>query len=342
MKIRPTTVIATVALGAVAAASTSAWAEDVDVSVLAGTGGRVIAVETLAGAELTEIDFGSATSMPFRVRVTDTNAVKKHFTVESTMTNLYLSPSDGVYTWASKIPSAELSIEDTLPNGAVVSDVVAHVQALVGVAVTFADSLALPCAALGLPVSGGSCTLPLGNVETIVHDLAVAVPDPSVLANLPLVPQAPEEDLYAVPDFTGPFALAPDHPGDLTGANTPTSLQLLAGNVSASAALLDELEGLLGDVLDDAGLGVGDKVDEAALLTAINTALGGLATPITSNLLLTTGTFSFVVPDLAADAITALTGTYMSIPALRVDTSDAPAAGTYRGRLTITAIETAP
>jgi hypothetical protein len=346
MKQHALKIVIGVALVALAATAGAASAEDVDVSVLVTPGGRDVQVlEVATDTQLTELDFGNRSrSLPFRVRAIDSNYDRKMFNVDATMTNLYLD--DGGIQFGTIIPSAKLSLGDTLTLGVNVTDVIAHIVAGLDTTVRVPNTdvalgVSLCSIVTGGVVDGGDCVIDLGSLTSNPLDLPVTIGD---LAALPLVPQGPQTDSFDLPAFEGVAAGDADAIAALPGGYEPTRLRLLAGGLAdptggALDDLLAALTGTLNGVLATAD--PTDVVEESVLRTAISGVLDTVLpiTPIVNGIL-ADGTFVFDLTDaLSLDDVLQLTGTYVSIPTLKVDPTEAAVQGTYVGRMTVTIFE---
>ena len=316
------TVLALVALLVAVAVPASA---QTPVDVIVGNGGdRTLYVEDMLGNELETLDFGALRTLPFRVRVVDDAFDRDDFTVLASMTNLYPEDDDGDLVLDGEIASGQLEIVNPL-NPLNVTGVSTLVQPVFDISMSVTGPL---CGLLGFGVAL-VCEVDLTDVEGKLQELD-AVVDLANLANLPLVPQAPEEGSFDVPDWVGDTL--PAKPG---GAPAATQLQLLSGDAGANdilAALETQLDALV------ASADLDDLVDVGALISAVQDETGALLEVADITALLGE-TIDVVAEPLALGDLLYQTGTYTSYPMLRVTVPEEQANGTYRGTLVVTGIQ---
>lgn len=310
---------------AIGAAGVPAGAQNVPVTLSNPSGTRVIAIEDMTGTALTSLDFGTTRELPFRVRVQDTDYTRSDFSVSATMTNLYIH--DGTdYVYGQKIPSSEVSL-GSQTNPLNVLGLTATVQTTVNTVTTLADGTI--CGVLGL--TGSSCTLnTTGLTGKVVEDLTMTIDSLADLPNLPIVPQANAEGPFTNPSFATGSAGEADPAKTATPA---TPLSLVEGDAIASP-VLTELDGIL------AALPLDQVVNPDAVLAALQAQF-----PLTWGLLsaaqidtILAATDAVPVP-LTAAGVLSLTGTYLSLPTLKVNVPTTATSGNYRGTMVVTGLQ---
>jgi hypothetical protein len=315
---------ATLAAAALAAMPAAAQTS-VDVTLDNGVAGtRVLFVEDVAGNPLTSFDFGSARSLPFRVRVEDTTMGRDGFTVNATMSNLYRDVG-GSLDYGSKIGSDSVAVSNPL-NALGIVDVSARVQPLVDTVTTISD----PAVCLALALGTSPCQLSLTGLVGEVQDVASVV-DLGDLSNLPLLPQAAETGAFTDPDYQGAAAGDPGKPG----AFTPTSKRMLAGSPVATPGVLTSLKTTLDAIV--AGLPSEQVVHDDTLVAGAVDLLGALTTEQVSAIV--NSPTAVTVQNLLADHVLSQTGKYSSNPMLDVTVPEGAPAGSYKGTLVVTAIQ---
>lgn len=319
---------AIVALGAAFIAPADAQV-DVDVAVDNPGGSRALFVEDLTGQSLSELDFGNARSLPFRVRVVDSTMDRTGFSVSASMTNLYLDDG-GTLDFGESIPSSDVAVADPL-NPLNLQDPTVLVQPVFDAVASIGDGTI--CTLLGLPLLGGVCEINLSDVTGELQTVELPV-DLGDLSGLPLLPQSASPGAFTNPSFEG--VAAPDPAG--AGAPAATTRQLVSGTVVDDAAVLSNIEDELNDLL--AGLDIDQQVDTGVLTSALRDTVGIVwdllsGAQVDTVIESTTATLqSLTGTDLLAQA-----GTYLSFPMLELDVPDASPAGTYRGTLVVTGLE---
>jgi hypothetical protein len=315
---------ATLAAAALAAMPAQAQTS-VDVTLDNGVAGtRVLFVEDVVGNPLTSLDFGSARSLPFLVRVEDTTMGRDGFTVNATMTNLYRD-SGGSLDFESKIGSDSVAVSNPL-NSLGVVDVSARVQPVVDTVTTISD----PVVCLALALGTSPCQLSLSGLMGEVQDVTSVV-DLGDLSNLPLLPQAAETGAFTNPDYQGAAAGDPGKPG----AFTPTSKRMLAGSPVATPAVLTSLKTALDAIV--AGLPSEQVVQDDTLVAGAVGLLGALTAEQVSAIV--NSPTAVTVQNLDAGQILAQTGKYSATPMLDVTVPDGAPAGSFKGTLVVTAIQ---
>lgn len=323
--------VAVAAVGALGiAAVVPAGAQvDVDVAVDNTGGSRTLYIEDLKGQSLSELDFGNNRSLPFRARVVDSTMDRAGFSVSAAMTKLYLDDG-GTLDHSTAIHSQHVSLAGA-GDPLNVLDPEALVEPVFDVVSEISDSTI--CNLLGLPVVDGVCTIEASDVVGLTQTVPLDV-DLSDLSNLPLLPQSAEPGAFDDPSFAGVGADDPD----ASGAPAATTRRLVAGSPVEDSTVLSNVEAALGDVLS--GLTVTEKIDEAVLIGALRDAVGP-AWDLLSDTQVDTVIAATVatVQNLAADALLAQSGTYMSFPLLNVLVPDGTPGGTFQGTLVITGLE---
>lgn len=322
---RPLPLLGAALTAAALVAAPAAAQTSVDVTLNNGVSGtRVLFVEDVTGSPLTSLDFGSARSLPFRVRVEDTTMSRDGFSVNATMTNLYRD-NGGTLDYASKIASENLAISNPL-NSLGVVDVSAQVQPLVDTVTTITD----PAMCLVLTLGTSPCQLSLtglvGQVQTVT-----SVVNLSDLSNLPLLPQAAEIGAFTAPDYQGAGAADPAKPG----AFTPTSKRMLAGSPVATPAVLTALKTTLDGIV--AGLPSEQVVNDDTLIAGAVALLGALTADQVTAIL--NSPTVVTVQNLLGDHVLSQTGKYSSNPMLNVTIPQDAPAGSFKGTLVVTAIQ---
>lgn len=318
---RKSRLVAGVAAVASAALTLPAGAQTVPVTLENPSGTRVVTVENMTGTELASLDFGKSRELPFRVKVQDTDYARTGFSMSSSMTNLYVN--DNGLQYGQKIASAKVSL-DSQANPLNVLGVSATVQPIVGTVTTLVASTV--CGVLGLV--GNDCVLTTtGLTGKVVEDLTMTVDDLAAdVPTLPLVPQANAKGAFTNPSFAAGTA------GELDPAKTttaPTELLLVSGGTNTSP-VLTELDAALNALPLDSVVNSADVM--AALQAQFPLTWGLLSQTELAEVLAATDP---VPVALTADQILTLTGTYMSLPTLNVDATNA-AAGNYQGTLVVT------
>lgn len=328
-------ILAVLTFAALAAAALPATADNVDVAVNNFGGNRTLFVEDMAGAALTELDFGTTRSQAFRVRVVDATMDRTGFTVYSEMTNLYLDQG-GTLDFGQKINSANLSIAHPA-NPLNALDVSAVVQPVFDLVASLPSTLLSTegtpiCTLLGLVVTDSSCTISVSDLQGKLQTLDLDV-DLNDLTNLPLLPQAAEVGSYTNPSFLGV--------GENDPAKTATAgsqLEMIQGTAVTNAAVLTELQTELNAQL--ASIGLADEVDTNALLLEMRDVVGitwdllsaadkqGILNATTAN-----------AESLLAAHVLGQSGTYMSLPLLTVNIPTTAAKGDYKGTLVVTGLQ---
>jgi hypothetical protein len=306
----------------------AASASDVTVALNNPGGSRTLYVETVLGAPLTTLDFGTMRSEPFRVRVVDDTMDRSPFYVTTSLSNLYLV-SGNSYDWNTTIPSSAVSVNyPANPLG--ILNPQAVVAPLLDITETVTGTLCTTITA-----QGGTCNIAMTGVQALrqVVDLAVNAAD---LTNLPLVPQTGETGAYTSPDYSGIGAGDPGKPGSFD----VTHRKVITGAINTVTSLLDSVKAAYATVL--AGTNVTAVVDPAVLAAALRTAMGGTAYDAlvaASGLQPVIDALSASVEDVVTNQILAQSGTYLSYPKLDVTLPTNQASGSYQGTLVVTAVQ---
>jgi hypothetical protein len=313
--------LSVLAVGVPAQAQTS----PVDVLLENPGGTRVVHVENVDGTPLEELDFGTSRSLPFKIRVVDNAFDREDFQVTATMTNLYRTDANGNVSYAlDHIDSADISL------GSVASPSALDVKALVQPVLDTVTTITNPtiCNVLGftpLNLTDG-CTINGTAVTGKLTELTLPQDVLNQLPKLPLVPQAVTTGPFTNPEY-GAGSLGAGDPAKTNVA--PTARQVLGG--SASPVDLSALQALVD------GLTASALIDPVALLAELGQTLpisSLLPTQVTELLASTT----VLVEDLELSNIISQTGTYVSLPTLKVNSTGAEA-GDYKGTLVVTALQ---
>ncbi len=316
-----------VAASLVTAASFSASADNVAVSVNNPGGSRTLYVESMLGQPMTSLDFGASRSQPFRVRVVDSSMDRAGFTVSATMTNLYRADGSTL-DFDTMIPSANLSLGyATSPIS--IKDVSALVQPVFDLTATIDGPLCDTLKALG-----ASCVIDLQDVTGKLQTVKLPV-DPSDLPSLPLVPQVGDSGSFDNPAYSGVAATAPK-PADAPGA---TSKRLVQGTAVDTAAVLDKIGTAV--TLATSSMKLEDKVDTATVTALLRDALTAEVFDTLSDAQvqeLLSG-LKATLNALAPADVLGQSGTYLSFPKLNISVPTGSAKGEYKGTLVVTGLQ---
>lgn len=351
--------LAAAALPALAGSSVSGSPSAAVVQVTAsGPGTRQLRLLDLAGQPLTTLDLRPGVPSPFRVNVQDTGissltSPTSGFTVSATMNNLY---AGGVAS-AGFIPSGDVQVGFPL-GGA--KDALGSLQVLPRTVLSGTlGGCSLVGGVLTLPSSLGLSGLSLSQLTNLCGALGSGL----TVANLPVVAAATQtlSDLTDVGlglggQSSGAFTLA-DYAngigaGDSRGTGAGTPRTLLTGVPSVSAALQSALDGVRSTVqalpvVSATGTGAQASVSDvvAQMLAPANASLGlsslgsALAALTPAQAATVLNTLTGTVQALGLGDVTNLTGSYNSYPVITATPSTPPAAGTYRGTLTVTLVQ---
>ncbi|HEX2849133.1 MAG TPA: hypothetical protein VHN98_01210 [Acidimicrobiales bacterium] len=309
---------------------------NVGVTLTNPSSSRTLYVEDMAGQPLNTLAFGTNRSLPFRVRVVDNAFSRQQFTVNASMTNLYVDNGGNPDPAQPSIPSSQVSLgSQATPLN--ILNVAAQVQPLVDTVSTITDTTI--CSVLGValaPVNGtNACQLTTSGLTGTVQDLTVPI-NLSNLTNLPLLPQANETGNFPWAEYGAGTAGATDTAGknaETAASQTPTQRRMISGQPVSDATVLSALDTVLGAVPQSSLVPTATVV--SALQSTYSTTWGLLSqAQITTILANTLATAQALVPG----QILSQTGTYMSLPTLNVDTTGA-AAGDYLGTLVVTALQ---
>jgi hypothetical protein len=324
--------LAGVATVAALALATPAQAAPTNVDVLLDNpaGSRVLYVEDMAGGTLTSLDFGTARSIPFRVRVVDSNWGRQSFTVNASMTNLYLDQGATV-DFSNKIDAGNLTLASQV-NPLNVLDVSATVRPIVDTVTTLVGLNALLCPTLGraLTTIGGQqgCALSVNDVAGTVQQLNVPI-DLSNLANLPLLPQANESGAFTQAEYGGGVGA-----GDSAGAGAAgTQRRLIGGQRVDSATVLNALTAAIDSTPRS------DLIPDTAVLAGLGTVTSTLSSLTAGQLATVLANTQATVDTLTATDVLSQFGQYIALPALNVAVPAGAVAGDYRGTLVVTGVQ---
>lgn len=326
--------IAIGALGAAVALAAAAFAPagaqvDVDVAVDNPGGSRSLFVEDLAGQSLSELDFGNARSLPFRVRVVDSTMDRTGFSVSAGMTNLYFEDG-GSLDFGDSIASENVAVDNAL-DPLNVLDPGTLVEPVFDTVSTIADDTI--CTLLGLPLVGGVCTIEAFDVTGLLQTVELPV-DLSDLSGLPLLPQSVSPGAFTDPSFEGVGADDPD----AAGAPAATTRRLVSGSPVSDATVLANVESELDTLLST--LGIEEQIDRDVLIAALREVVGVAWDTLDSTQVQTViDSTVATLQALTGTNLLAQTGTYMSFPQLELTVPDDASAGTYRGTLVVTGLE---
>ena len=317
-----------------------AQTDEVPVSLENTSGSRTILIEDMTGSELQELAFGSARSLPFRVRVQDQAIGATPFTVNASLTNLYFD--NGGLDYDTLIESENVKLEPQVGLGFDVLDVEATVQPVVDLVATLTGPLAPLCASLTgvVPIVGGGCTVSATDVVGNALDLTVPV-DLSDLTNLPLLPQSPDTGFFSEAEYGGGAGLG-DPAGDngSGGRLAGTQWKLAAGSPVTTGLVFDPLTDAVNDLTRSQIIG------DTAVLAAFNDVVTKLSSPLINTLGATTtdllNSTVATAQTLGAGDLLALTGQYISLPKLSVTVpvkDPVLPTGTYKGTLVVTGLQ---
>jgi hypothetical protein len=311
-----------------ASAMPAASASDVTVALNNPGGSRTLYVETVLGAPLTTLDFGTMRSEPFRVRVVDDTMDRSPFYVTTSLSNLYLV-SGSSYDWNTTIPSSAVAVNyPANPLGII--DPQAVVAPLLDITETVTGTLCTTITA-----QGGTCNIAMTGVQALRQVVSLAV-NTADLTNLPLIPQTGETGDFTLPDYSGIGASDPHKPPTFN----VTHRKVITGALNTVTSLLDSVKAAYATVL--AGTNVSALVDPAVLAAALRTAMGGTAYDAlvaASGLQPVIDALSATVESVVANQILAQSGTYLSYPKLDVTLPNNQASGSYQGTLVVTAVQ---
>ena len=313
---------------AVVAVGVPAQAQSVPVTLVNPSGNRVVTIEDMTGANLTTLDFGTSRELPFRVRVQDNDYARRDFSVSATMTNLYVDNA-GTPDYTKKIASSDVGLDSQL-NPLNVLGVSATVQPVVNTVTTLVDTTL--CGVLGLTVVNSACVLNTTNITgKVINDLTINVDNlTTALPKLPLLPQANEKGPFTNPSYaSGTVGFS-----DPAKTATPATPLLLASGDKDITPVLTELNTAI-DALPLAS--VVNPSDVIAKLQAQLPLVWGLLDTAEINAILA-ATDAVPVP-LTVDGILSLTGTYISLPTLKVNVPTTASAGNYKGTMVVTSVQ---
>lgn len=322
-----------VALSLVTAATFSASADNVAVSVNNSGGSRTLYVESMLGQPLTSLEFGAARSQPFRVRVVDSSMDRAGFTVSATMTNLY--KADGTtLDFTTMIPSSNLSLGyATSPINA--KDVSALVQPVYDVGATISGTLCTTIQTLQtLNGIAPSCVIDLQDVTGKLQTVPLAA-DLNNLPSLPLVPQVGDSGAFDNPAYAGAAATAP-RPSAPPGATSKRLVHATAVNTDAVLATIQTALAKL-----TSGLPLADKVDTNTVTSRLRDALTAAVFDKLSDAEVQElrNALGATLAALAPADVLGQSGTYLSFPMLNVSVPNGSTKGNYKGTLVVTGLQ---
>lgn len=345
--------VAGTALALVGSLATPAMAASgsstVNVTLTSGGGTRTLSLFQPDGtSQLTATDLSQGTSN-FIAKVLDSGYSNSGFNVQATMSNLYAF-ANNAYNCNSMVPSSAVSLSS--PTGLLtvggVSSLLTPVFSITGnlTALNILDPLLLnPVSVVSsvtgllpgsLPLTqsqltGSGATNLVGSVLSSVESLlpvslgtsglggAFTSPDVHPTCDAAATGATPVSLMNGTANPTGLLNDLVSQITSLLGTSTPTLTQLInAGflNSSAVSTALQSVTGLLGQ------LGLTGLTNDLSSIENVLTA-----TISSSGLSLLPG-------------VTNQSGNYSSSPSLTVNTSKIPAAGTYKGVMTVTLLDT--
>lgn len=301
----------TAVASSVALAAPAALAANIDVTVTGLGGTRQFSVEDLTGATLSALDLGTGQAKPFRTHVADSSflplsAVTDDYSVNATLSNLYLKTGASTYNYAVKIPSSDLKINfganPLAGSGITLQDLPKlTVSGVIGSCATLPTALQ---SALGLATSTGlvggilkTIGQPLDSSNTALNTLCTTLssgtaslsatvdglvqnlmPTLNSITDLPSVLGGATGGTFTNPSFAAGTVGAGDTAG-ATGAPAATAVSLMTGTANLSSGLVTALTAVLNNALAGLPLVPNGTPGAASSLTA---ALAGLASS-TSN-----------------------------------------------------------
>lgn len=308
----------------------AALAQQVLVTLTNPPGTRQVFIEDLVGNPLTSLELGTSRSRAFRVRVVDTDMNRTGFTVQASMSHLYLDNGGGNYDHATRIPSSDVSID--YPTSALN---VLDVGALLSPIFDGTLSISAVCTLLGiLPLACPGSDLLLSDMAGTLQNVDLPV-NLANLTILPLVPQTGDTGSFTFPSYLGVGSGDPS-----PGADPATKIRVLSGAETTDiAGMLAGVESVLSGLVS--GLPADQVVPQDVLILAIKDAvLDALGITLTDALALelvddvATTLQSLTIGDLLRQ-----TGTYLSYPILKVNVPGTAAGGNYGGTLVVTAVQ---
>ncbi len=352
-----------------------AFAANVDVTVTGLGGTRQFSVEDLAGATLSALDLGTGQAKPFRTRVSDSgflplSALTDDYSVNATLSNLYLKTGASTYNYAVKIPSSDLKIgfgSNPLAGNAI-SLLDLPKLSLTGTldsCATLPSTLqtALGLSSLGLPLSSSNTALAqlcatlvtpttrevAATIDGVVQSLSPVI---SSVLDLPSALGGALGGTFTKPSFGAGTVGAGDTAG-ASGAPAATAVSLMTGTSNLSEGLVSSLTTALNNALSGLPL-VSTTVTETkstieGVIAGLNSSganavAGQLATVLST---LSDANKATVINGLGLSAtplapllanIAGVTGSYFAFPVLSA-TPSAPVPGTYGGTMTVTFVQ---
>lgn len=325
------------------AASTS-----VAVTLTSGSGTRTLSLFQPDGTSpLTATDLSPGTSN-FIAKVVDAGYSNNGFNVQATMSNLYAF-ANNTYNCNSMVPSSAVSLSSPsslLSLGGVSSlltpvfNITGNLTALNILDPLLANPVSVATTVTGL-LPGG---LPLSQSQLTGSSLTNLIGSTlsSVESKLPIS--------LGTTGLGGGFAQPDVHPTCDASATGATQVPLMNGNANPTGLVTDlisQITSLLGTSTPTLSQLIGAGfLSSSAVSTALQSVTGllsqltllGLGNDLSSIENILTATIS--TPNLSLlSGVTSQSGNYSSSPTLSVDTSKIPAAGTYKGVMTVTLLD---
>jgi hypothetical protein len=319
--------LAALAVSTAAATMPAAHADQVIVAIDNPGGSRTLFVEDLLGQPLTTLDFGTARSQAFRVRIVDSTMDRAGFQVLTSLSNLYLV-SGAAYDWTTTLPAGDVAVNYP-PNPLNLINPQAVVAPLYDMTETVSGALCTSITTLG-----GSCTIVMNGVAGLRQTVGLAT-NLADLTSLPLIPQIGETGAYTSPDFGGIAANDPNKPASFT----PTNRKVISGAVNNAASTLTAVTTALQALI--AGQPATSLVNATTLETDLRTALGGAVYDglLPAQVQTILGALNTAAESVTASQIVAQSGTYLSYPKLDATVPAQQTPGSYKGTLVVTAVQ---
>lgn len=365
---RSTALVALTAAACAAAATTPALAQtasttNVGVTLSTSSAGtrQFDVIQEGSTATLSSLDLTNG-AQTFRTRVSDTglDALGKDYSVNATMSNLYLKKSDGSYDVATKIPSAQLSmskaaltadsllldvlpslsVSGTLPTCASLDDTTKTALGLGTGATALLSGVTGPLLDLCTALESGAKPF-VATVDGTVQQVTATVTD---LAKLPTALSNGSASAFTVADYTQDATgkTDPDKGGTATAVNVMTGAAASALPTDLVTTIAGQLTGRIATLPLASADGTGALTRSSTLLAGTSdSTLAGLLGALDSTQLTT------LLNEVTGKVVTAaapvlsrvkVTTKYYGKPTLSVNL-DAPVAGTYDGTLTLTFVQ---
>lgn len=360
------------AVTTVVALAGPALAASVDVTVVGLGGTRQFSVEDLNGATLTALDLGTGQAKPFRTHVQDASflpasALTDDYSVNATLSNLYLKTGASTYNYAVKIPSSALAINfGSTPlagSGVTLQDlpkltVAGTLPSCLNLDSTLKSILGV--STLGLPLDSSNTAL-AAFCTTLLTTQSVTSTVNGVVQNLsPAITNVLDLPSQLAGATGGPFTNASYAAGTVgagdttgaTGAPPATAVSLMTGTHNLSAGLISSLNTALTNALSGlpivSSTAVPTKTTTDAVVAGLTSASNALANELAAVLatlsdankatvINTIGLTANPLTPVLAD-ISGITGNYYAFPILTASPNN-PVAGTYGGTMTVTFVQ---